>query len=102
MDQVVISWIGVFPAPSRAPAKPAAAASPAPQGRPAELDSLTVREREVLRLIAEGCATKEVAYRLGISFKTAACHRYRLMQKLKARDTATIVRMAVRNGLVAP
>jgi DNA-binding NarL/FixJ family response regulator len=67
-----------------------------------EIGSLTVREKEVLRLIAEGCSTKETAFRLGITFKTAACHRYRVMQKLNLRDTASLVRLAIRNHLVTP
>jgi DNA-binding NarL/FixJ family response regulator len=41
----------------------------------------TARELQVLQLICDGCATKEIAARLGISFKTAVCHRYRLMEK---------------------
>jgi DNA-binding NarL/FixJ family response regulator len=66
------------------------------------LDSLSFRQREVLRLIAEGQSTKQVAATLGISFKTADTHRSNLMQKLNAHETATLVRLAVRFGLVAP
>jgi len=65
-------------------------------------DVLTEREREVLTYIAQGHSTKQVGGTLGISFKTAACHRYRVMQKLGIHDTATLVRFAVRNGFVRP
>jgi DNA-binding CsgD family transcriptional regulator len=63
---------------------------------------LTVREREVLQLIAEGHRTKQVAVRLGISIKTAESHRTRIMAKLDIHETAGLVRYAIRNGLVSP
>jgi DNA-binding CsgD family transcriptional regulator len=66
----------------------------------AGLEALTPREIEVLRLIAEGHSTKEVAHTLGMSFKTAACHRYRVMDKLGIHDAVTLTHYAVRNGLV--
>jgi two-component system response regulator NreC len=66
--------------------------------RPA--DPLTVRERQVLQLIAEGKSTKDAASLLSISVKTAESHRMRLMQKLDIHETATLVRYAVRRGLV--
>jgi two-component system, NarL family, response regulator NreC len=64
--------------------------------------SLTLRERQVLQLIAEGKSTKEVASLLGISVKTAESHRTRLMQKLDIHETASLVRYAVRCGMVQP
>jgi two-component system response regulator NreC len=63
-------------------------------------DPLTPRERQVLQLIAEGKSTKEIASLLGISAKTAESHRTRLMQKLDIHETATLVRYAVRHGIV--
>ncbi|HUI73624.1 MAG TPA: response regulator transcription factor [Candidatus Acidoferrum sp.] len=63
---------------------------------------LTLRERQVLQLIAEGKSTKEVASLLGISVKTAESHRTRLMQKLDIHETASLVRYAVRLGIVQP
>jgi DNA-binding CsgD family transcriptional regulator len=72
-------------------------ASPSPA---AGLEALTPREIEVLRLIAGGQSTKEVASTLGMSFKTAACHRYRIMDKLGIHDAVTLTHYAVRNGLV--
>ena len=63
-------------------------------------EELTPRETEVLKAIAEGHSTKQVAGMLGITFKTAACHRYRAMEKLHIHDTATLVHFAIRHGLV--
>jgi two-component system, NarL family, response regulator NreC len=63
---------------------------------------LTSRERQVLQLIAEGKSTKDVASLLGISVKTAESHRTRLMQKLGIHETASLVRYAVRQGIVQP
>lgn len=63
-------------------------------------DPLTSRERQVLQLISEGKSTKEVATQLGISTKTAESHRTRLMQKLDIHEIASLVRYAIRRGLV--
>jgi DNA-binding NarL/FixJ family response regulator len=63
-------------------------------------DPLTAREREVLQLIAEGKTTKEIASLLGISVKTAESHRTRLMEKLGIHETASLVRYAMRRGLI--
>jgi DNA-binding CsgD family transcriptional regulator len=68
----------------------------------AVLDPLTPRELDVLKCIAKGHSTKETAYLLGMSFKTAACHRYRLMDKLGIHDLANLVRYAIRKGLIEP
>lgn len=65
-------------------------------------DPLTVRERQVLQLIAEGKSTKDTAAVLGISPKTAESHRTSLMRKLDIHETAGLVRYAVRKGLVQP
>ena len=61
---------------------------------------LTEREREVFHLIAEGMTTKDIAQRLGISAKTAENHRGRVLDKLGVRNTAELVRYALRKGLV--
>jgi DNA-binding NarL/FixJ family response regulator len=63
-------------------------------------DPLTPREREVLQLVAEGRTTKEIAVVLGLSVKTAETHRTRIMRKLEIHDTASLVRYAIRRGLV--
>jgi PAS domain S-box-containing protein len=64
--------------------------------------SLTDRERQVLLLIAEGKSTKEAAMRLGISYKTADSHRSRILEKLGVHETASMVRYAIRAGLITP
>lgn len=63
---------------------------------------LTLRESQVLQLIAEGKSTKDIASLLGISPKTAESHRTRLMQKLDIHETASLVLYAVRHGIVQP
>lgn len=63
-------------------------------------ESLTPREMEVLRLIAEGLTTKEIAVKLGIAFKTAACHRHRILMALDATSTVTAVLTAIRRRLI--
>jgi DNA-binding NarL/FixJ family response regulator len=65
----------------------------------ASADPLTPREREVLQLIAEGNNTRQVAQRLGVSAKTAESHRLRITKKLAIKDTAGLVRYAIRHGL---
>ena len=62
--------------------------------------ALTERERQVLVLIAEGKSTKETAARLGISYKTADSHRSRILEKLGVHETASMVRYAIRAGLI--
>ena len=61
---------------------------------------LTPREREVFHLIAEGLTTKEIARKLGTSTKTAENHRTRVLGKLGVRNTAELVRYALRRGLL--
>lgn len=61
---------------------------------------LTLREREVLQLIAEGKTAKEIASLLGISPKTAEAHRGKITNKIGAHGTASLVRYAIRCGLV--
>lgn len=62
--------------------------------------SLTSREREVFHLIAEGQTTKEIARKLDISVKTAENHRGHVLAKLDMRNTAEVVRYALRKGLL--
>jgi DNA-binding NarL/FixJ family response regulator len=61
---------------------------------------LSAREREILQLIAEGRAAKEIAYVLNISIKTVAFHRENIKRKLGLRSTAELTRHAVEQGLV--
>jgi PAS domain S-box-containing protein len=62
--------------------------------------ALTERERQVLVLIADGKSTKEAAASLGISYKTADSHRSRILEKLGVHETASMVRYAIRAGLI--
>jgi DNA-binding NarL/FixJ family response regulator len=64
------------------------------------LDSLTRREREVLRLIADGLTNKEIAARLSLSINTVETHRKHLMEKLDCHNAAELVRFSVRVKLV--
>jgi len=66
---------------------------------PQHTAALSVRERQVLQLIAEGHSTKAIAARLAISAKTVESHRSKLMQKLDIHDTASLVRYAIRHGV---
>ena len=65
-------------------------------------EPLTSRERELLRLIAEGKNSREAAKVLGISAKTADTHRANLMRKLQIHSVTELVRYALRNRIVAP
>ena len=64
------------------------------------VDPLSTRERQVLQLVGEGKSTKDIALQLGISVKTAESHRARLMRKLDIHETASLVRYAIRHGLI--
>jgi DNA-binding NarL/FixJ family response regulator len=61
---------------------------------------LTVREAEVLQLVAEGAANKQVAAELGISIKTVEKHRQHLMDKLDIHETAGLTRYAIAQGVI--
>ena len=63
---------------------------------------LTSREREVLQLLAEGRANKEIAAALGITTKTAETHRARIMAKLELHSMSELVRYAIRNNVIEP
>ncbi len=60
---------------------------------------LSAREREVLQLIAEGLATKDIAKRLEVSVKTIETHRHNIMNKLDIRSVAELTKYAIREGL---
>jgi DNA-binding NarL/FixJ family response regulator len=65
------------------------------------LSGLTLREREVLRLIAEGLSSKEIAAALFVSAKTVEAHRARLMAKLNVHRASGLVRVALQEGLIS-
>lgn len=64
------------------------------------LEDLTTREREILKLIAKGSTTKDVAAQLNVSVKTAENHRANLMRKLDLHNAAALTRFAMAQGLV--
>ena len=74
---------------------------PGPPAAPAN-SPLTARETQVLALVAAGHSTKKIAALLGISYKTADSHRSRIMEKLGVHETASLVRYAIRQGIVHP
>jgi DNA-binding NarL/FixJ family response regulator len=63
-------------------------------------ERLTDREKQVLKLVAEGHSSKDVAQLLGISVKTAMSHRERVMEKLDLHNRSDLVRFAVRRGVI--
>ncbi len=75
-------------------APPSAAAAP-------PLSALSPREREVLRLVADGVRTAEIARRLGITEATIEVHRRNVMHKLELRTVAQLTKYAVREGLTS-
>lgn len=62
-------------------------------------ESLSLRQREILRLLVEGCSAKVIAGRLDISPRTVESHKYKIMQMLDIANNAELVRFAVRHGL---
>ena len=72
--------------------------SPGQVGR--SIGHLTPREREVLQLLAQGKLMKEVAGVLGITARTVAFHKYRMMETLGIQSSAELIQFAVRNRVV--
>src|SRR5262249_34886528 len=71
-------------------------------GESAAAEVLTARQREVLKLVAGGKSTKEIAFELNLSVKTVETHRAQIMERLGIRDVAGLVRYALRTGLIPP
>ncbi len=67
-----------------------------------DFDLLTPRELEVLKLIAEGNTSREIAAMLVISIKTVDRHRTNMLEKLSMRDRVELTRYAIRRGLIEP
>jgi two-component system, NarL family, response regulator NreC len=63
-------------------------------------ESLTDREKQVLKLVAEGSSNKEIAETLGISVKTAMAHRENLMEKLALHSRTEVIRFALKRGVI--
>jgi DNA-binding NarL/FixJ family response regulator len=85
--------------PSIAPILLSRLRNPRPRGAASD-SPITLREREVLRLISEGATAKDIARKLGISPKTTQAHRENLKDKLSLRTTAEMVRYAIQHKIV--
>ena len=72
------------------------------RGDTAPIDPLTPRELEVVKLVAEGSTSEEIAQALVISKKTVEHHRSHILEKLGMRDRVELTRYAIRRGLVEP
>ena len=81
--------------------------------RPSEIESarkvpkregrrLTPRQREVLQLLAEGRIMKQIALELGLSTRTVAHHKYKLMREQGIESNAELIQLAIEEGLIAP
>lgn len=68
--------------------------------QPERLGTMTSRERQVLQLVAEGNASKQIADILNLTVKTVESHRNRLMRKLEVCNVAGLVRHAIREGII--
>lgn len=66
------------------------------------LSTLSKRQREVLRMMVAGKATKEIAYELGLSPKTVETHRAKMMERLRIRDLPSLVRFAIEHRVILP
>lgn len=64
-------------------------------------DRLSGREREILKLLAEGLSVKEIATRLSLSVKTVDVHKYNLMKKIDVHDRAELIKYAIQQKLIA-
>jgi two-component system invasion response regulator UvrY len=87
---------GFAPQGDSTPAALAASSSPVPPA----LKRLSAREVQVLKMVAEGRSSKEIARALGVQPATIDTYRSRLMAKLGVNDIAALVRLAIRSGLI--
>ena len=67
---------------------------------PAALDSLSPRERQVLKLVVEGKTSKEIAAIVGVKPSSIDTYRSRIMAKLEVGDLPSLVRFAIRHGVI--
>lgn len=66
----------------------------------ASYDGLTERERQILKMIADGCTNQQIAHLLCLSVKTVQAHRGHLMEKLNMHDRTELVKYAIRKGII--
>lgn len=65
-----------------------------------EGQSLTVRQKEILALVAQGYTNREIGERLDISVRTVEVHRFNLMRRLRVRNVAQLLRQAIELGII--
>jgi DNA-binding NarL/FixJ family response regulator len=70
--------------------------------RPSPLHDLSPREREVLKLVVEGRTSREIAQTIGVKPTSVHTYRSRIMDKLEIYNIASLVRLAIRHGLIRP
>ena len=83
------------------PTTQSAQSSSSPVVRKNSLHSLTAREREVLRRVARGCMSQEIAAEFSLSIRTVEFHRANILRKTGARSTADLTRWAIQSGVLA-
>lgn len=66
----------------------------------AQGQSLTSRQKEILRLVAQGCTNREIGQRLDISVRTVEVHRFNLMRRLRVRNVAQLLRQAIALNII--
>jgi DNA-binding NarL/FixJ family response regulator len=76
------------------------AAGSGPQQTTDQLASLTLRQREILRLLADGLSAKQIAAKLNISHRTVEFHKYRMMESLGAKSGSDLIHFAIKHGIV--
>ena len=64
--------------------------------------SLSHRQQQILEMVAEDLTSKEIAHRLGISFRTIEFHRINIKERLGVKGVAGMIRYAIRTGLLEP
>lgn len=62
--------------------------------------ALTTRQKEILRLVAQGCTNREIGQRLAISVRTVEVHRFNLMRRLRVRNVAQLLRQAIALNII--
>ncbi len=62
--------------------------------------ALTSRQKEILRLVAQGCTNREIGQRLAISVRTVEVHRFNLMRRLRVRNVAQLLRQAIALNII--
>ncbi len=66
----------------------------------AQGQALTSRQKEILRLVAQGCTNREIGQRLAISVRTVEVHRFNLMRRLRVRNVAQLLRQAIALNII--